>query len=258
MSTNIPINASDPDVPKRRILLAESDPLEIMRIRLNIDRDFQSRIKSIKNYDELVANIAKQSPQLLILGRIDKANYFEICQSCLKLHKKLLIVLISRQDVINDSFHQVIKSYGVTEVVSNDFTKLNQLLQTLDILKETDEIPPSASIVTGKMLLVGLEEIAAISGNYFGTLAQGNYWRKSYAHSVEEFPFLLNWSADHFGKLTCEATIAEQPLTNENIRGLQAWVRLFIGECERVIVDYGGILDKSDLSPAAKSLLTKP
>jgi hypothetical protein len=258
MSTNIPISTADPDTTKHCIVLAESDPLEIARIRLNIDQEFQGRIKIVKNYDELLATVAKQPPQLVILGRIDKLNYFDICQNCLKLRKELLIVLISRQEVVNYSFHQVIKSYGVTEIISSDFTKLNQLLQTLDLLKETDAVPSLAPIITGKMLLAGLEEIAAISGNYFGTLAQGNYWRKAHARSVEEFSFLLNWSADHFGKLTCEAKISEQPLTNEDIRGLQAWVQLFIGECERVIVDYGGILDKLDLSPAAKSLLTKP
>jgi hypothetical protein len=258
MSTNIPINTADPDTTKHCIVLAESDPLEIARIRLNIDQEFQGRIKIVKNYDELLATVAKQPPQLVILGRIDKLNYFDICQNCLKLRKELLIVLISRQEVVNYSFHQVIKSYGVTEIISSDFTKLNQLLQTLDLLKETDAVSSLAPIITGKMLLTGLEEIAAISGNYFGTLAQGNYWRKAHARSVEEFSFLLNWSADHFGKLTCEAKISEQPLTNEDIRGLQSWVQLFIGECERVIVDYGEILDKSDLSPAAKSLLTKP
>jgi hypothetical protein len=258
MSTNITINTSDPDMPIHRIVLAESDPLEIARIQLNIDQDFQSCIKIVKNYDELLATVAKNPPQLVILGRIDKLNYFDICQNCLKLRKELLIVLISRQEVVNYSFHQVIKSYGVSEIISSDFTKLNQLLQTLDVLKETDNALPSAPIITSKMLLSGLEEIASISGNYFGTLAQGNYWRKAHARSIDEFSFLLNWSADHFGKLTCEAKILEQPLTDANIQALQTWVQLFLGECERVIVDYGEILGKADLSPAAKSLLTKP
>jgi hypothetical protein len=251
------------DLPSARILLAESDPLEMARIRLNIDLEFRDRVKVIKTYNELITNIAKEIPQLLMLGRIDKLNYFEVCQECHRLWPKMPIILLSRQEVINYSFYQVVKSYGVTDIVSNNFEKVNQLLQALDLFEKTIEgklvdKQSSGSVTTGKMILAGLEEIVVISNNYFGALAQGNYWRKSHARAVDEFPFIQKWSADHFGKLSCDDSILEQALTDEDIRGLRVWVDYFIGECERIIVDYKTLLNNSALSPLAKDLLNKP
>ena len=105
-------------------------------------------------------------------------------------------------------------------------------------------------------MLAGLEEIVTISNNYFGPLAQGNYWRKTHARLVDEFPLIANWSADHFSKIDCQANILERELTDEDIQSLRVWVVMFIEECERIIVDYRTILDNSDLSPLAKNLLS--
>jgi DNA-binding NarL/FixJ family response regulator len=266
MSTNIEKSIKVQGLLPNRILLAESDPLEMARIRLNIDLEFRNRIKVVKNYNELLLNMVKESPQLLILGRIDQLNYFQVCQECHKIHKDLPIVLLSRQEVINDSFYQVVKGYGVTDIISNDFVKLNQLLQALNLHEQSitggtsgaiDILPPEP-VATGKMLLAGLEEIIAASNNYFGALAQGNYWRKAHAQAANEFPSIQLWSADHFGKLNCDASILEKSLTEEELQALRIWVQFFIGECERIIVDYGTLLNNLTLSPAAKNLLNKP
>jgi hypothetical protein len=257
MSTNTEKSIKVQDLLPKRILLAESDPLEMARVRLNIDLEFRNRIKVVKNYNELLLNIVKEIPQLLILGKIDQLNYFQICQECHKIHKDLPIVLLSRQEVINDSFYQVVKGYGVTGIISNDFVKLNQLLQALALREQTINILPLETVVTGKMLLAGLEEIITASNNYFGALAQGNYWRKAHAQVANEFPFIQLWSADHFGKLNCDANILEKGLTDEEIQTLRVWVQFFIGECERIIVDYGALLNNLSLSPAAKNLLNK-
>jgi hypothetical protein len=258
MSTNTEKSIKVQDLLSSRILLAESDPLEMARIRLNIDLGFRSRIKVVRNYNELLLNMVKEIPQLLILGKIDQLNYFQICQECHKIHKDLPIVLLSRQEVINDSFHQVVKGYGVTDIISNNFERLNQLLQALDLREQPINILPSEPVATGKMLLAGLEEIVTASNNYFGALAQGNYWRKSHARIVDEFPFIQLWSADHFAKLNCDASLLEKELTDKDIQSLRVWVQFFIGECERIIVDYGTILNNSALSPIAKNLLNKP
>jgi hypothetical protein len=259
MSTNTKdLSTINLDLPTTRILLAESDPLEMLRITSNTDVEFRDRIKIVKSYNELVVSIAKEPPQLLMLGRIDKTNYFEVCKDCHKFWPDLPIVLISRQDVINTSFYEVVKSYGVTDIISNDFTKLNHLLQTLYLGQNLTDRPPPNPIGTGKMLLTGLDEIVIFSNTYFGALAQGNYWRKAHARVAEKFTFIQKWSADHFGKLSCDDSILEQALTEKDICILRLWVQLFIEECERVIVDYGAILSNSDVSPLAKDLLNKP
>jgi hypothetical protein len=256
-------------VPPLQILLAESDPSEIARIRSNIEREFQDGIKIASNYDELLVKIVEGQPQLLILGRIDKSNYFDICHECHKISESLQIVLISRQKVIDDSFRQLAKAWGVTDIITNDPFILNRLFQTLvkltyqqprdllspaPILQQPSSERPVKPTFAGAMMLAGLREISTTSNNYFGTLAQGNYWRKSHTRLVDEFPFLLNWSADHFGKLGCNETILDRELTEEDIQSLRLWVRFFIEECERIIIDFGGILNNSDLSPAAKYL----
>jgi hypothetical protein len=245
MPTNNEKSNEVQDLLPNRILLAESDPLETARIRLNIDLEFRNRIKVVKNYNELLLNMVKEAPQLLILGKIDQLNYFQICQECHKIQKNLPIVLLSRQEII---------------------TRLNQLLQALDLCEQPITEGASRAInislpepvVTGKMLLVGLEEIIVASNNYFGALAQGNYWRKAHAHVADEFPSIQLWSADHFGKLNCDASILEKSLTEEEIQALRVWVQFFIGECERIIVDYGALLKILTFSPAAKNLLNKP
>jgi hypothetical protein len=106
-------------------------------------------------------------------------------------------------------------------------------------------------------MLAALGEIVTITNNYFGPLAQGNYWRKSHTSIANDLPSLQNWSADHFSKISCNDIILEQELTNEDIQSLRIWVRIFIGECERIIVDFRVILNNSDLSSAAKDLLSE-
>ncbi len=260
MSTNTEDqNTRNINLPSARILLAESDPLEITRVELNIDLEFRHKFAVVKTYNELITNIAKKSPRLLILGRIDKLNYFEICQDCQRLWPKMIIILLFRQEVINYSFHQVVRSYGIMDIISNDFVKLNQLLQSLDLCEEPiNRQYPLQSIVTGRTILDGLEEIVIASNNYFGALAQGNYWRKSHAQIVDEFPFIKKWSADHFSKLSCDDNILDQILTDEDIHSLRVWVDFFIRECERIIVDYKTLLNNSTLSSQAKDLLNNP
>ncbi|MCY7335410.1 MAG: hypothetical protein LH613_04220 [Chamaesiphon sp.] len=264
-------------VPPIQILLAESDPAEIARIRANIDREFQRGIKVAKNYDELLERITEQQPQLVILGRIDKFNYLDLSRECHKIQQDLSIVLLSQQRIISESFRQLVKTCGLTDVINQDPTNLNQLFQAF-LDRPVDQLPtdrsPQPTIDTtsqqpinrsrseppidGQMMLAGLEEIVAISSRSFGALAQGNYWRKTHDRIVDEFPFASNWSADHFGKLSCHANILEQELTAEDIQSLRVWVQLFIGECERIIIDFEAMLNDSARSLAAKHLLIKP
>jgi hypothetical protein len=274
MSTNIEIKtAIDTALPTTQILLAEVDSFEIARIRTNIDLEFQNRIKIVKSYEEVLQSIAKEKPRLLILGRIDKFNYFDTCKGCHEIWADLPIFLISRQEIINESFLKLAKTRGLTDIINTDPIGLNQLFKTLDKSPDNDSIEQltkqlipeklssvenrSTTGITGRSMLECLGEIVIISNNFFGPLAQGNYWRKAHANAIDEFPSLLNWSADHFSKISCKDNILASKLTAEDIQGLRIWVQFFVKECERIIIDFDTILVDSDLSPLAKDLLTK-
>jgi hypothetical protein len=293
MSTNIEIKkTTDTDPIQIRILLAESNPTEIARTRSNIDREFQSGIKIANNYNELLEKIATEYPQLVVLGRIDKSNYFEICEECHKIQRDLQIVLISKQEIVNDSFRQSLKASGVIDIIPQDSERLNQLLRTLDksvpqqATSKQKEIPTDKSVpqqatskqketptdksthqqpaskpvekpISGRMVLAALADIVITSNNFFGPLAQGNYWRKAHAGTVDKFPFIQNWSTDHFSKFSCDESILDRELTDEDIHSLRIWIQFFLEECDRIIVGFGEILNNSDLSPLAKYLLTK-
>jgi DNA-binding NarL/FixJ family response regulator len=267
---------SGADLPPIQILLAESDLAEIERLKLSIDRQFQLGIKVVKSYDGLLKHIALEKPQLVILGKIDKSNYLDICKECYEVLPNLPIVLLSTQVTISDSFRQLVKTCGLTDVIPKDSQKLNSLLQQLtqgigsqkvsapkfvEKIARSPQPQVSSSIpdsaIAGEIILNALREIVTISNNYFGPLAQGNYWRKAHARIVDEFPFMQHWSADHFSKLDCDESIRSQALTDKDIQSLRAWVQLFIEECERIIVDFRVILNDSTLSPLAKDLLPK-
>lgn len=262
MFTNVEINNTiATDLPPIQILLAESDLVEIARIRSNINLEFQAGITIVNNYDNLLARIATKKTQILILGRIDRTNYFEICQDCHKIQENLPIVLISRQKIIDDCFRQLARGWGAIDSITNDPIELNRLFQSLDrsIVQESsnESEPELEPIVNGQTILIALGEIATIGNNYFGPLAQGNYWRKAHDRIVDNFPFISNWSADHFGKISCNQSILVVELTAEEIQILRAWVHFFIEECERIIIGFGEIVNKSDISATAKDLLSK-
>jgi hypothetical protein len=305
-----PQDMTDPVLPLIRILLAESDPAEVDRIIATIDPAFQAEIKIAKTYEQLLERIALEKPQLVFLGKIGNSDYQAICKGCRQTNPQLPIVLISQLKNVSDAFLRLVVTCGLTDVISHDPIKLNQMVQQIsrnsingnsqqcdDIISRistdgedlktfltfniANEQPPNESLqktktdnpivqqqlakksqeqatISGRAMLVALEEIVETSNNYFGPLAQGNYWRKAHAQIVDEFPFITEWSADHFSKITCQDYILERGLTAENIHSLRVWVSLFIKECERIIIDFRAILTNSDLSPLAKDLLIIP
>ncbi len=276
---------TDAQLSPIQIVLAASDPVEIDRIRSMIGQEFPCEIKIVENYHDLLVGVTNSKPKLVVLGKIDNSNYRDICHNCHQVQEDLLIVLLSSQETISDSFRQLVKNCGLTDVIAKDLMELNQLLQklvniyqpptntsfelmidrlTLQPFPETDNSTDviinkaSEPEITGQIMLEGLQEIVAISSNYFGTLAQGNYWRKAHGRIVDKFPLISNWSADHFGKISCDEKVLTQQLTAADIQALRAWSQSFIKECERIIVDFGVVLNNAALSASAKDLLTKP
>jgi hypothetical protein len=259
MSTNTQTkNLIDSKMPIVRVLLAETNLSEIALIRMGLIDLPQILMTTVKSCDQLLETIATEKPQLVLLGNIDVVNYFAICRECHNIRENLPVILLSNQTIINDSFRETVQSYGITDIIgSSDFDKLNKLFSTLVVNPESITTLDTKAMVTGRMVLLGLEEIVAASNNYFGPLAQGNYWRKAHARALDTYPLLQNWSADHFSKITCEESILDLKLAGADIQDLRIWVRFFIEECERIIVDFRTILENAHLSTTAQDLLTK-
>jgi hypothetical protein len=230
------------------VLLVEADPAEIAKIRSNIENEFQSLIKTIENYRKLLESVTQEQPQLIILGRFDKFNYFEIGEELHKIQANLQIVMLCKQELVTDSFRQALKNNGITVISAKDDRRLNQMLKAV-------ERPMDAPIFTGAMMLATLQEIVAISNNHFGTLAQGNYWRKAQALVIDKYPTIQCFSADHFGKISCDRDLLNRELTDVDIQGLRLWVQKFIEECERSKSNFGEILHNSNISLLATYFL---
>jgi hypothetical protein len=264
------------DLPPIKILLAESNPVEFDRIRSHMDQEFSDRLQVVQSYEDLLASLTQELPQLLLLGKIDKFNYFDICKECHQIRQNLPIFLISREAKINNSFRYLAVTRGLTDIVESDPVKINQLLQKFKQSIQTQPVVDqsfqpnknptqiqqasnqlSDLPIIGRTMLKWLEKIVAISNNYFGPLAQGNYWRKTHTQLIGQFPLITDWSVDHFGKISCHESILGRELTDEDIQCLRTWVQMFVEECERSIIDFESILNNSDLSLLAKTLLIK-
>jgi CheY-like chemotaxis protein len=248
-----------------RILVADADAAKIEQVRLfaarqlPIELQTQISILMCKHYVELAPMLAAELPDLLLLGILDRFNSLDTCEECHQRFGQLPIVLLSRQNSIDDyfqHFRRLALSKGATEVVNNELLQLDRLIVRL-AQQQAHSIEPleQLSKFSVAMMLAAMQEISAIGSNYFGPLAQGNYWRKSHTLLLAKFPTLHNWTADHFGKIGCEESIACFHCTLADVRGLQQWVIAYISECERIIVDFGEILRKSELLPQTRELL---
>lgn len=215
---------------KIEIILVESDSNQVAIVRSNINSEFQDMIRVVDKYSNLLQAISEDRPQLVILGRFDKFNYFEIGDKLRKIQANLQIILTSRDEIVIDSYRKALQDTGVTVIAFGEYEKLNQILDKLDRPISVDLGKPS---ITGKMMLTVLQEIISISSQHFGPLALGNYWRKSHAKVSTEFPSIQNWSVDHFGKLSCNESILGYELTDEDVQALRLWAQKFIEECER-------------------------
>jgi CheY-like chemotaxis protein len=249
-----------------RILVAEADAEKIEQVTLFVSRhlpiDLQPQISMLvcERYVELMPMLAAERPALLLLGILDRFNSLDTCQECHQQWPQLPIVLLSRQNSIDDyfqHFRRLALSKGATEVVNNELLQLDRL--TIGLVRQQPlsaaQLSQPLSKYSVAMMLTAMEEISAIGSNYFGPLAQGNYWRKTHTLLSTKFPALQNWSADHFGKIGCDEAIAHSQCTVADVRGLQQWVIAYINECERIIVDFGEILRKSEVLSQTRDLL---
>jgi CheY-like chemotaxis protein len=247
-----------------QILVADAETTKIEQVTLFVARhlpsEIQSQISILKcnHYADLAPMLAAELPDLLLLGILDRFNSLDTCEECHKQFGQLPIVLLSRQNPIDDyfqHFRRLALSKGATDVVNNELLQLERLIVGLVQQQTSIDSLEQVSEFSVAMMLAAMEEISAIGSNYFGPLAQGNYWRKAHARIIGEFPALQNWSADHFGKIGCDESIACFHCTLADVLGLQQWVIAYINECERIILDFGEILRKSELLPQTRKLL---
>jgi CheY-like chemotaxis protein len=248
-----------------RILLADVDVAKIEQVKLSVEENLQASIRVCKNYHDLVPMLQHELPELLLLGILDRFNSLDTCQDCHQIWPQLPIVLLSRQNSIDDyfqNFRRLALTRGATAVLTQDLQQLDELIRAVvspqkHLIAPMLEPRPSQIIpnVAGDNILGAIKEINEIGSKYFGPLAQGYYWRKSHAQLVAEFPSLQNWSADHFGMISCDDSILQSQCTIEDVRGLRQWVGAYINECERIIVDFGEILKNSQLSRSTLELL---
>jgi CheY-like chemotaxis protein len=254
------LTINHPEPSSIRILLADSDSTKIGQVIAHVEKQFQPIVRVCQSYNDLLPMLRAECPEVLLLGMFDTLSSFAVCRKCHQLWEHLPIVMLTRQTASDDYFHQFRRTaigMGATDIVSNDLLHLNRLLQGLPPQLSTTVTNPAGidTVITMQAMSIALKEITEIGNNYFGPLAQGNYWRKAHARISDRFPVLQNWSADHFGIIACNETILQTQFTTEDLQGLQSWVGGYLSECERIIVDFGGILKNSHLSPAALLLL---
>jgi CheY-like chemotaxis protein len=238
-----------------RILLADAHSAKVSQVIAFAEPQFQVSIRLCESYFDLMPMLNQELPDLLLLGVLDRFNSLDTCLECHQRWATLPIILLSRQNAIDDYFRKLAISRGATDIVSNDLLQLDRLLRELPQSPATNNSPPN---ISAPAILAAMKEIAEIGTNYFGPLAQGNYWRKSHARTIGEYPSLQNWSADHFGIVNCEESLLTTPITADDLHSLQKWVGEYIRECERIIIDFGDILGKSNLSSDARHLLPHP
>jgi hypothetical protein len=239
-----------------KILLADSDISRVKKVRSYIEQKTKSSdIRICQHYFDILPMLGQEIPDLFLLGTFVASNCFDIAQECRKSHNNLQIFLLSNQNSIDRDFGQFAINKGITGIITADLSELDVLLQNLQqqlvVAAEVD----CMTTFTAQTMLMAIQEITQVGSNHFGALAQGNYWRKSHALALNEFPTLQNWSANHFGIISYTETIGKSQLTDEEIQGIQRWISLYISECERGIEDFKVLLKDSNLSLLAIQLL---
>ena len=262
------------------LALAESKPTVSQTILKEIKKDNRWVPDLCANYQQLVQTVTQQAPDLVLLGTLEDINWLEVCRRCLKQWQGLPIILLVDQAEISDFFRNWVIDRGVRDVVSIHQQNIHLFRKSLlrNILKlkiqtsiqnnadsddSADTIPDIANIphssldtLTWESTLVALNRLTKYSSSYLGPLAIANYWKKSHASLVSLHPALEYWQVDYQGQITCPF-ISEQiePLTAEQLQDVQTWVRAFLKECERVIVDFSKILQSKSLSADIAKLI---
>jgi hypothetical protein len=251
------------------LALAESKPNVSQVILQEIRKDNRWVPDLCSNYQQLVQTVTRQSSDLILLGKLEDLNWLEVCRRCLKQWQNLPIILMVEQMEVSDFFREWAIERGVHDVVSihpqnvHLFQKalmrnaLKSVAQSTNRSLRSIPDPQKDETLTWEATLVALNRLTKYSSSYLGPLAIGNYWKLSHASLVTLHPSLEYWKVDYQGQISCPF-ISEQiaPLTPEQLQDVQTWVRAFLKECERVIIDFSQILQSKTLSADVAKLIS--
>ena len=195
----------------------------------------------------------------------------EVCRRCLKQWQDVPIILLVEQLEVSDFFRKWAIERGVHDVVSIHPQNLHKFRKALirnvlnisiqDVNQENNQesvvVAHKTDTLTWEATLVALNRLTKYSSGYLGPLAISNYWKKSHASLVALHPSLEYWKVDYQGQISCPF-LSEQiePLTLNQLQDVQIWVRAFLRECERVIVDFSQILQSKTLSADVSKLIS--
>lgn len=259
--------------PAKRLIhlaLAESKPNISQVILEEIKKDNRWVPDLCSNYQQLVQAVTRQSPDLILLGKLEDLNWLEVCRRCLKQWQNLPIILLVDQIEVSDFFREWAIDRGVHDVVSihphnvHLFRKAlirNALKSSIqNSIQNQSLISDSVTDIdtlTWEATLVALNRLTKYSSGYLGPLAIANYWKKTHSSLVTLHPSLEYWKIDYQGQISCPF-LSEQiaPLTPEQLQDVQTWVRAFLKECERVIIDFSQILKAKPLSADVAKLIS--
>jgi len=242
-----------------KMLLAESYSDTATRIVSYLEEKKRWQIKVCNDFFVLMQMLTIETPDLLVLGTIKREDKFTVCATCHQRWEKLPIIMLSMQLVIDESLQQQAFNKGAIEILSSHPLCLTQTFEKIEKLRfglSKGNINNTEAItLTNGNILMAMREISEFSNVYLGPLARGNYWRKSHAQLIGQYPELQFWSCDNFGVINFLATNSESELSQKHLEGLQQWIICFINECQRVILDFREMLQNAELSAETKKLL---
>lgn len=254
--------------PLIHLALAESKPLISQTILQEIKKDNRWITDVCCNFLQLEEVINSQASDLILLGKLEDVSWLEACRRCYKKWQNLPIILLVEQLDVSDFFKQWAIERGVHDVVSIHPQNVHLLQKalirnTLKVVLHTSSQQDNFSTktedsdtLTWEATLVALNRLTKYSSSYLGPLAIGNYWKKSHASLVALHPSLEYWQVDYQGQISCPFMSEQiEPLTDEQLQDVQTWVRAFLKECERVIIDFSRILQTKSLSAEVSKLI---
>jgi hypothetical protein len=239
-----------------RIVIATSELNIVDTILSQVQHTADLLFRICSNESEILKTLEQDSPDLLILGKVQGTYWFELCFNCREKSEKLPILLLAESAPIDNYFCRWAAIRGASEVMSSNAVELNKFLAMhLPTETRSEDNSRSANLsITGEMAIAAFLEINEISKTFFGPLALGNYWRKAHTIAIDKCPKLHNWSADHFGMISCYEAMLDEDLTEQELKHLGLWIRLFIQEGERVKANFGEILLSNYASPPLRKL----
>jgi hypothetical protein len=243
--------------PMVKIILAEADAGEVAKIKSQIDVRLHQCLRVARNCTQLIDRVSIESPDLVILSRIDTTDFADVCRKCRRNRSDLPIFLLSKTPIISDSFRNLVKTVGISDVIPQTASDLDRLLNPylpIDLPIESKR----SSIFTCNIIAAILTEIIGFCRGHFGDLAQGNYWRKTHELLIDNYPSLRHWSVDRFAKVEVDPLTADREITKREIQHVRTWVQAFLTECERNIPDFRALIDRAELSSIARYLLRDP